>query len=216
MSVRAPSSGFLAAYGAVAVADVALAAGGKRRAARRLTKPALMPLLMAHVAASDDGDGTKRLVLAGLGLSCAGDVALLGEGEGPFAAGLASFLAAHLCYLVAFAKRRRDGARRAWWLAFLYGLAWCGLNIVLLPKTGRMRVPVLVYGSALAAMAVAALDTGDAAVAAGGAVFMLSDSILALDTFGAADIPAADGLVMLTYTAAQALIADGMTNGRGR
>jgi hypothetical protein len=39
---------------------------------------------------------------------------------------------------------------------------------------------------------------------------MISDSILALDTFHAATIPAADGLVMLTYTAAQALIAAGM------
>jgi len=203
-------SPFLRAYAAVAAADVVLAAGGGRRSARRLTKPALMPLLMAHVATSEDGDGTKPLVLAGLGLSCAGDVALLGEGEGPFAAGLGSFLAAHLCYLAAFAKRRKGSGRRVRWPAFLYGLAWVGLNAVLLPKTGRMRVPVLVYGSALAAMAVAALDTGDAKVAAGGAVFMVSDSILALDTFGAAAIPAADGLVMLTYTAAQALIAAGM------
>ena len=203
-------SPFMRAYTAVAAADVVLAAGGKRATARRLTKPALMPLLMAHVATSDDPDGTKPLVLAGLGLSCAGDVALLGEGEGPFTAGLASFLAAHVCYLAAFAKRRKGGARRRLWVAFAYGLAWVGLNAVLLPKTGRMRVPVLVYGSALAAMAVAALDTGDSTVAAGGALFMLSDSILALDTFEAADIPGADGLVMLTYTAAQALIAAGM------
>jgi len=72
-------SPFLRAYAAVAAADVVLAAGGKRRTARRLTKPALMPLLMAHVATSDDGDGTKPLVLAGLGLSCAGD--LKGEAQ---------------------------------------------------------------------------------------------------------------------------------------
>lgn len=201
---------FLRLYAGVAAADVVLAAGGKRKTARRLTKPALMPLLMAHVATSDGGDGTKPLVLAGLALSCAGDVALLGEGEGPFAAGLASFLAAHVCYLAAFAKRRPRHSRRVRWPAFLYGLAWVGLNAVLLPQTGKMRVPVLVYGSALAAMAVAALETGDAKVAAGGAAFMVSDSILALDTFGAADIPGAGGLVMLTYTAAQALIATGM------
>src|SRR3954452_4591814 len=99
-------SWFLRVYTAVAATDVVLAAGGKRRTARRLTKPALMPLLMAHVATSQDSDGTKPLVLARLGLACAGDVALLGEGEGPFAAGLASFLAAHVCSLAAFAKRR--------------------------------------------------------------------------------------------------------------
>jgi uncharacterized membrane protein YhhN len=69
---------------------------------------------------------------------------------------------------------------------------------------------VLVYGTALAAMAVAALDTDTPAVAAGGAAFMVSDSILALRTFGGASVPGADALVMATYTAAQALIAEGM------
>jgi uncharacterized membrane protein YhhN len=205
--VKAP---FLRAYGAVAAADVVLAATKNKRA-RRLTKPALMPLLAAHVATSEGNDDVKPLVLAGLGLSGAGDVALLGEGEAPFAMGLSSFLAAHGCYLAAFAKRRRGGVRKAPWVAALYGAAWCGLNAVLFPRTGKLRIPVIVYGTALAAMAVAALDTDDAAVAAGGAVFMASDSILALRTFGGATVPHADALVMLTYTAAQALIATGMT-----
>jgi uncharacterized membrane protein YhhN len=197
------------AYCALAATDAVLAASGRRRA-RRLTKPLLMPLLAVQVATAEDPDGTRTLVLAGLGLSWAGDVALLGEGEGAFAAGLGSFLAAHGCYLAAFSKRRRGGVRRRPWIAVAYGLAWCGLNAVLLPRTGRLRLPVLVYGTALAAMAVAALDTDDPAVAAGGAAFMVSDSILALRTFGGASIPGADALVMLTYTTAQALIATGM------
>jgi uncharacterized membrane protein YhhN len=199
----------LPAYAGIAAADVVLAATGSRRA-RRVTKPLLMPLLAAHVAGADGTDDTRSWVLAGLGLSGVGDIALLGEGEGPFAAGLGSFLAAHCCYLAAFRKRRRGGVRRAPWAAAVYGAAWCGLNAVLWPRTGKLRLPVLVYGTALAAMAVAALDTDSPAVAAGGAAFMVSDSILALRTFGSATIPGADALVMLTYTAAQALIADGM------
>ena len=38
----------------------------------------------------------------------------------------------------------------------------------------------------------------------------MSDSILALDTFSTASRPGADGVVMITYSAAQALIAHGM------
>jgi uncharacterized membrane protein YhhN len=145
-------------------------------------------------------------MLAGLGMSGVGDVALLADGEGPFAAGLVSFLAAHCCYLAAFAKRRRGGVRRARWLAAAYAVVWCGLSAVLWPRSGRLRIPVLVYGTVLAAMAVAALDTDDPAVAAGGAAFLVSDGILALETFGGATVPGADALVMLTYTTAQALI----------
>ena len=200
----------LRAYGAVAVADVVLAGRGAKRA-RRVTKPLLMPLLMVHVVgAADEAADVKGLVLGGLGLSWLGDVALLGEGEGPFAAGLLSFLAAHCCYLAAFARRRRGGVRKARPVAAAYALAWAALNLVLYPRTGRMRVPVLVYGTALAAMAMAALDTDIPAVAAGGAAFLASDSILALGAFDAATVPAGDALVMLTYTAAQALIATGV------
>lgn len=201
----------LTAYGALAVTDALLAATGNRRI-RRLTKSALMPLLAARVAWSEDTDGTRSLVLAGLGMSWAGDVALLGEGDAAFGAGLGSFLAAHLCYLGALGKVRRGGIRRRPAVAATYIVAWCVLNRLLWPRTGKLRLPVIVYGTALAAMALAALDTENPKVAAGGALFMASDSILALRTFEAATIPAGDALVMLTYTAAQALIADGLTS----
>ena len=204
----------LPAYCAVAAADAVLAARGNRRA-RRVTKPALMPLLAAEVAIADDADGTKPLVLAGLGMSWLGDVALLARGERALQAGLTSFLAAHGCYLAAFARKRRGGVRNARWAAGAYALAWAGLNAVLFPRTGRLRVPVIVYGTALTAMAVAALDTDEPAVAVGGAAFFVSDSILALQTFGETKRSGADALVMLTYTTAQALIARGMVRPDG-
>jgi uncharacterized membrane protein YhhN len=198
------------AYAVVAATDVAFAATGNRRA-RRLTKPLLMPLLAIDVLGAGDVEGTKPLVLAGLGMSWLGDVALMAQGEGAFAAGLSGFLAAHGCYLVALSRRRRGGVRKRPWIAAAYGLAWLGLNAVLWPRTGKLRIPVIVYGTALAAMAVAALDTDQPAVAAGGAAFMVSDTILALRTFGGATVPGADALLMITYTAAQALIAKGMS-----
>ena len=194
----------LGAYAVAAAVDTVLA-GTKNRRLRRVTKPALMPLLAARATGKTD-----PLVVGGLGLSWLGDVALLGTSERAFAAGLGSFLAAHVCYLGAFAKRRRGGVRKAPWAAALYAGAWAGLNAVLWPRTGKLRVPVVIYGTALAAMAIAALETDEPAVAAGGAAFLVSDSILALRTFGGPPVPGADALVMLTYTAAQALIAEGM------
>jgi uncharacterized membrane protein YhhN len=192
----------LAAYAAVAALDAALASR-KKRGPRLVTKPALMPLLVAHARRSDP------LVRGGLALSWVGDVALLGTSERAFAAGLGSFLAAHVCYLAALAKRRQGGIRRHRSVAALYAAAWVALNAVLWPRTGKMRAPVVVYGTALAAMALAALETDDLATAAGGGAFLVSDSILALRTFGGPQVPGGDALVMLTYTAAQALIAEG-------
>jgi len=200
----------LPVYGVVAAADVVLA-GRRSRRARWCTKPLLMPLL---IAAAMPGGEREPTVLAGLALSGVGDVALLGEGEAAFGAGLAAFLAAHCCYIAAFRRRRRAGVRGRSPAAGLYLLAWLTLSAVLLPRTGRFRVPVLGYGAALACMAVAALDTGDPRLAAGGAAFLVSDSLLALDAFDVVRPPGADAMVMLTYTVAQALIATGTARTR--
>ncbi len=199
----------LPAYAAVAAADVVLA-GRHHRRARWFTKPLLMPLLVAHVVEGRaEGRRSGADVLAGLGLSCLGDIALLGEGEAAFGAGLAAFLGAHCCYIAALLRRRDRGARRSPLVAGPYLLAWGVLSAVLVPRTGRLRAPVLVYGTALVAMALAALGTGDPLLAAGGATFLVSDSILALGAFDVASVPGGDALVMLTYTTAQALITEG-------
>ena len=168
--------------------------------------PALAAVAVTREEKTDEASADP-LILAGLGLSWLGDVALLGEGDGPFAVGLGSFLAAHILYLVAFRRRGKAAVRQRVRTAGVYGLAWCVLNAVLWNRTGRLRLPVLMYGTALSAMAIAAVDTGCPATAIGGAAFLVSDSILALDKFGAVKLPAADAMVMASYTAAQALIA---------
>jgi uncharacterized membrane protein YhhN len=92
-------------------------------------------------------------------------------------------------------------------LVLPYVAAWVGLNAYLWPRTGKNRAPVLVYSAALLSTALAALDTGDAVTAAGGVLFMTSDSILALGRFGDVHVPGGEGVVMATYTAAQACLA---------
>ncbi len=186
------------AYVAVAALDTALAATGRHRA-RRLSKPLLMPVLLR---------GRDRPTQRALALGGAGDVALLGTSDLAFTAGLGSFLAGHVAWVATL--RGRPGTqlvRRRPWVAAPYVLAWGALNAYLWPRTGRDRLPVLAYSTALLATAVAALDTGEPRTAAGGALFLTSDALLALERFAGVHVPGHEGLVMATYTSGQALLA---------
>lgn len=188
------------AYAGLALADTVLAATGRTRA-RRLTKPLLMPVLLA------DRDGPTRLAL---GLSGAGDVALLAPGRAAFTAGLGSFLLAHVAWVRALRARPGGGRlRRTPVVALPYLGAWAGLNAYLWRRTGPDRLPVLIYSTALLGMALTALDGDEPLAAAGGGLFLVSDSLLALERFGGVELPGHEGLVMATYTAAQGLLAAG-------
>lgn len=187
-------------YAALAVADTVLAATGRQRL-RRASKPLLMPTLLV---------GRDRPTQRALALSGVGDVALLFDGRRAFTTGLGSFLTAHLAWVAAL-RARPGGGRlvRRPVLAAPYVVAWAGLNALLWRRTGEDRWPVVAYSTVLAAMALTALDTDDPAAAAGGALFMASDSLLALHRFAGLQLPGHEGWVMATYTAAQALLAAG-------
>jgi uncharacterized membrane protein YhhN len=187
-----------AVYAVVAVADTALAATGRQRA-RRATKPLLMPVLMV----GRDRDTRRALALGGIG-----DMCLLGTGDAAFTAGLGSFLAGHVAWVVAMRRRHRGGVLRARpVLSTPYLLAFAGLNAYLWPRTGKDRVPVLLYSAALLTTALVGLDSGSRRAAAGGALFLVSDTLLALERFGGIELPAHEGLVVATYTVAQGLLA---------
>jgi uncharacterized membrane protein YhhN len=183
---------------ALAAADTLLAGTGRDRE-RWLTKPLLMPVLMA----GSDRGSRRALALGG-----AGDVALLGDSDAAFTAGLACFLAGHAAWIHALRQRPGRGRLRSRpALAAPYLAAFGALNVYLWPRTGKDRLPVLAYSTALLAMSLAALDSGSGRTAAGGALFLLSDTLLALDKFAGLHLPAHEGVVMATYTTAQALLA---------
>jgi uncharacterized membrane protein YhhN len=187
-----------AVFSAVAAADSLLAAAGRDRE-RWLTKPLLMPALMP---------GRSRATQRALALSWAGDVALLASGDAAFQAGLVSFLASHLAWISALRQQPGAGLLRAHpALAVPPLAATVAVNACLWPRTGRLRVPVVVYSAALLAMVLTALDQGSPAATAGGMLFLVSDSLLALRKFSVTDLPGGDGLVMATYSAGQALLA---------
>ena len=158
-----------------------------------------MPVLMA---------GRDRPAQRALALGGAGDVALLGRSEAAFTAGLVSFLAGHMAWIVALRQRPGGGRLRARpALAVPHVAAFGAVNAYLWKRTGQDRIPVILYSAALLAMSLTALDSGSPRTAAGGALFLASDTLLALEKFGGLHLPAHEALVMATYTSAQALLA---------
>ncbi|MFD7668945.1 lysoplasmalogenase [Streptomyces sp. NPDC059788] len=173
-----------------------------------LTKPALMPVLAAYVLAA----GAPRLLAVALLLGCGGDTLLQTGDDTLFLAGMGSFAAGHVCYLVLLARCGAfpGGLRRSGPLAAGYTIAWLGTVALLWPDLAAdMRLPVAAYSLLLAATAFTALRLGPRATI-GGLFFLLSDTLLATGLAHWQQPPAAQFWVMLTYTAAQYALADGV------
>ena len=117
-------------------------------------------------------------------------------------------LAGHVAWIIALRQRPGRGHLRARpALAAPHLITFGAVNAYLWKRTGQDRIPVIVYSTALLAMSLAALDSGSPRTAAGGALFLASDTLLALEKFGGLHLPAHEGLVMATYTSAQVLLA---------
>lgn len=186
---------------------------------RFITKPLLMVfLLVFFLSATKRASRIRHWVSMALFFSWLGDIFLMVEGMDSFMAGLASFLLAHACYIVYFLQaRKKDTIPRPWnGIAFAILIAYVGLFYYYLSPSlaSGLQVPVLLYAIVIAGMFLAAFHShrGQAgwyyACAGGALLFILSDSILALDSFKS-PVAYASLLIMLTYTTAQALIAGG-------
>ncbi|MDR7308137.1 lysoplasmalogenase family protein [Rhodoferax saidenbachensis] len=184
-----------------------------------VTKPLAMALAIIFVAARAYSPGASglfgitptALLIGALVFSLVGDVFLMLPGN-YFIPGLASFLVAHLFYIALF----RQG--QAWFpsrtalvyvLAFgavMYATLWGSLGDPVLKGAVAAYVCVI---SLMAAQAIGrATAQSDAAarwVAVGACVFMLSDSLIAVNKF-LTPVPLASFWILLTYYAAQLLI----------
>ncbi len=161
----------------------------------------------------------RRWVLVGLAFSLAGDVFLMWPKQG-FLPGLVSFLLAHLAYLVAFTRVARFASRP--WVFVGYGALAAMILALLWPGVpGPLRIPVVTYVLCLASMAAQAAvvwrsgASRGAVLAAGGALFMTSDALLATNKFALA-LPMASLWILATYWAAQWCIASWMAPAGGR
>lgn len=120
-----------------------------------------------------------------------------------FVFGLGAFLIAQLTYGVLFARRVAWRPDRFAWGVFL--LVWATAVLIWCwPSLGALRVPVLAYMVAILLMGVAALNSRYALYPAffGAAVFILSDSLIAIGLF-VSPFPGQPWAVMLTYYLAQ-------------
>lgn len=208
---------------AATAAIVGASLDGDGRWLHYIAKP-LTTLLIAAIAWRASGDPTyRRAILAGMALSCIGDIALMLPFDA-FVPGLVAFLLAHLCYIVAFRAGFKAG--RALLLSAALLALFAGSNLVglwpLLP--GELRIPVVAYVAVLALMATLALarawtprarldpaQRGPRFAAVGAVLFVISDCTLAWDRFGGG-LPAASLIVLATYYLAQYCIARSVQN----
>jgi uncharacterized membrane protein YhhN len=197
--VRPSSRVLLAAFAlAVAVDLVSLLAGAEL--GHRIAKPLLMPLLAAYAATR----GAPKLLLAALLFGWGGDVFLLSDADWAFLVGMGSFAAGHVCYLALFGRRRTSLP-----LGIAYSAALVGTVALLWPDLpAELRIPVAGYSLLLTAMAYKSSALGLTA-GVGGALFLLSDTLIASGVADWPQPPVPDFWVMLTYTAAQYLLTAG-------
>ncbi|GAA4872264.1 lysoplasmalogenase [Kitasatospora terrestris] len=200
--------GLLGAFAATSVAHLGAIATGAT-ALQHATKPALMPLLAAQTLAAKPG--APKLLAPALLAGAAGDVLLQVGGDTAFLAGMGSFAAAHVCYVTMFVQRGAlDERRRTLLTAAAYATAWATLISRLWPGLGGLQIPVAAYSLLLASTAVTSAGLG-LRTGAGGALFLLSDTLIATRLAGWTPLPAQNFLIMATYIAAQYLLATGLT-----
>lgn len=168
-----------------------------------LSKPFLMPLLGWKLLEVEWL--RTRWVWFALFFSWAGDMLLMLPYD-LFIFGLASFLLAHIFYIRHFWgcwDRKSTPLRMTYLVALLFYLI--GLFSLLLPVLGDLRAPVLVYGSVISIMLLFAMHTRRPGYQIGAALFVLSDSILAINKFYM-PLPLSSFWVMATYGGAQYFI----------
>lgn len=188
------------------------------------TKPLLLISLMYSVLTfSKTFNGDKRfikLLMIALGFSWAGDTLLLVEKKiaSPifFYFGLGAFLIAHIYYILLYKKLGHQKQSLPLLLFYIIYLIYF-LYLLLPGMELNLAIPVVLYAFILSAMAwsawriVSANKLFGLYVVLGAALFVISDSILAIRKFRM-PITQGDFLIMVTYLAAQFLITWGILN----
>lgn len=193
----------------IALAVLYLPRTGHEKSVVRSVHKTLPVALFALVALLDFG---PSLLVIALALGATGDWFLSRDGEKPFLLGMIAFALAHLAYIALMVPEwvGISGAR----LGLASGLVVLAASteLWLRPYTGALKWPVCAYVVVIAAMGVAALSLPESLCLAtfGAGLFILSDFVLAIETFrlgtdsrwrGRASVT-----VWITYITAQALL----------
>ncbi len=194
-------------------------------ALRFFTKPLLMPLLIAwyFLATRQNRTSVHWLMMVALVFSCAGDMFLMYTTELFFLLGLISFLITHVLYIVVFKKQTKAVGgtlllKQKPYLALpVAALAAVLIALVFNRIEQAMKIPVIVYATVITTMVITALNRHQKvsnqsfqSVFIGAVLFMLSDSLIALNKFYfEGTLWHASVFIMLLYIIGQYLIAKG-------
>jgi uncharacterized membrane protein YhhN len=189
--------------------------GGKEDMAWWL-KPLLIPILISIVSVSEPFKTQKTLLLA-LFCSWIGDVLLLFADQNAlfFISGLVSFLVAHLIYIYLFLQQEIQYNRKSYlkfipivavYLLVTLSFLWDTLH--------EMKIPVTVYAIIISLMLFMSIKAyfqwgkpSNFWVLIGAILFVISDSILAINKFHS-PVPMSSFWIMSTYLGAQFCIVN--------
>ena len=190
----------------------------------QFSKPLLMPVLLVYFKRALKAPLNLSFMIGSFALifSWGGDVLLMFQKSKPdfFIFGLASFAIAQVLYMITFSKARnnefKDNSLQKW----PYAIPFLIFTVIFLwyiwSDIGDLKIPVTVYSILLLGMAIAAIFRMERSslksfnqVFFGSVLFILSDSLIAIDKFM---IPMQySGLfIMATYILAQWNIINGL------
>jgi uncharacterized membrane protein YhhN len=185
-----------------------------------ITKPLILTSLITHYYFSVSSQYRSGLLILALFFSLAGDVLLMRPDL--FIPGLIAFLLAHVVYIFVYRQYQTVGGENSLQglhrirMSFPIILAGTGLVVVLYPKLNDLKIPVMVYALVITVMTLTALFRYGRTttpsfwlVFVGAVLFMISDSILAINKF-LSPVEYAGVYIMLTYSLAQYLIVRGL------
>lgn len=189
----------------------------------RITKPLIVITVAGYFfyAAKNVQSRLKIWIGSALLFSWGGDILLMFQDKKSlfFLLGLSSFLLAHIFYIIFLHKvRLAEKIKPRLWTLLVVAVYYSVLIAFLSPWLGDMRLPVRVYGMVISFMLLLALHllflTNRKAglyIAIGAILFVLSDSLLAINKFYQ-PFEAAGFLIMLTYGLAQLFLIIGASN----
>ncbi|MBN1801734.1 MAG: lysoplasmalogenase [Candidatus Lokiarchaeota archaeon] len=192
----------------------------------KFSKPLLMPLLALYYAFGTFAiNQFDVLIVFALIFGALGDTFLLSqENEKYFLIGMVAFLLGHVFYIISFSLYLGGDILRFPVYGFLLVIPVIVLVIIAFPKfkkgLGSMKIPVFVYMGVIILMHVFALLRLSKLpglycpcfffVYLGSFLFILSDSIIAIDQFGESKIKNMRLYIMITYILAQFFIVQGI------
>ena len=187
-------------------------------------KPLLLIVISVwfYLETKSNYNGFAKLMQAGFLLAWVGDVLLMFVERDPmfFMLGLGAFLTTHVLYVLAFKKSVSDSATPSYlkkhpMASAPFVLLGGVLFFMLYPELGELLIPVFIYTSVIVAMVIFALnrmgrvsELSFKLIYYGALVFMLSDSLLAVNKF-LPPIPYSGVLIMVPYIVAQFMIMKG-------